>query len=576
MLYGAFTDSAIVDERPHVPAGYSYIRYFDYRLNPEHPPLLKMIAAIPLLFIRPNFPLASTHWTNDINGQWDIGTEFLYQSGNNADQIIVWTRLMPILLTLFVIIFLYMWSKELLGTWWALLPTTLFAFSPTVLAHGHYVTTDLAATCGVVIALYFFIHFLQHPSARNIVYAGIAFGIAQLLKFSLIILIPIFLLLAIIYTLFIAHNYLSYALKTGALFFVGFIFIYPVYFITTFHYPIEKQYSDTKTTLESFGGGPHKSGSTCDPRISMPLSQRLHCPAEITIHFTQNPVLRPYSQYLLGFLMVVQRGSGYNTIYFLGNVTKTGSWPYFPIVFLLKEQLISLLLITTALGAVLLRTITSNIRRNHIKIREYFLTHFTEFSMIIFIIIYWTISMKSPLNIGVRHILPTLPFIYILTTHSVKKLVRGSAIYIIIALVLLYVLNTFLATPYFLSFFNTIGKGNDGYRYVTDSNFDWGQDLKRLKEFKEKNNINRIAVDYFGGGDIYYYLGKGAEQWQSSKGNPKDYGIEWLAVSANTLQLSRGKLMYDEKRSANDEYLWLKDAYNPFTKAGTSIFIYKL
>ncbi|MBI1838699.1 MAG: hypothetical protein HYR95_00105, partial [Candidatus Colwellbacteria bacterium] len=134
-------ESAIMDELAHIPAGYSYVKYLDYRLNPEHPPLIKMLAGLPLLYLNPTFPLESSAWKTDVNGQWEAGTKFLYESGNNADTIIRWARLGPMLVTLVLIFFIYLWSKELMGSWWALLPAGLFALSPTVLAHGHYVTT---------------------------------------------------------------------------------------------------------------------------------------------------------------------------------------------------------------------------------------------------------------------------------------------------------------------------------------------------------------------------------------------------------------------------------------------------
>ncbi len=143
MIKVSLQESATMDELAHIPAGYSYVKFLDYRLNPEHPPLVKALAAFPLLFQNLNFPLQSSAWKNDVNGQWQIGAEFLYQSGNNADQIIKWSRVGPIILTLILIIFIYIWASELVGGWWALLPTFLFALSPNVLAHGHYVTTDI-------------------------------------------------------------------------------------------------------------------------------------------------------------------------------------------------------------------------------------------------------------------------------------------------------------------------------------------------------------------------------------------------------------------------------------------------
>ena len=100
-----------MDELAHIPAGFSYVKLFDYRLNPEHPPLVKMLAGLPLAFMDLNFPTESTSWQDDVNGQWLTGTEFLYESGNNADQIITWARVGPMLLTLLLIFFTYFWNS---------------------------------------------------------------------------------------------------------------------------------------------------------------------------------------------------------------------------------------------------------------------------------------------------------------------------------------------------------------------------------------------------------------------------------------------------------------------------------
>ena len=86
-------------------------------------------------------------------------------------------------------------------------------------------------------------------------------------------------------------------------------------------------------------------------------------------------------------------------------------------------------------------------------------------------------------------------------------------------------------------------------------------------------------MDYFGGGEPKYYLGDKAEYWWSAKGNPRDFGIEWLAVSVNTLQGAFSAADPDLERKSEDEYRWLKDLrdpYKPDYRAGTSIFIYKL
>src|SRR3989344_706781 len=250
-----------MDELAHIPAGYSYVQYFDYRLNPEHPPLLKVLSALPLLFQKPfdttqgelNFPLKSRAWQKDINGQWEVGNLFLYESGNDADKIIQWARLAPLFITLLLIIFIYIWAKELMGRWWALLPSFLFALSPTVLAHGHYVTTDVAAAFGTFIAIYYLVRYLLWPSRRDLIYAGLAFGVAQLMKFSTVLLIPLFIFIVVVYYFWKTRNEIrglsfvasiNHLLKSlwraisslALIFVIGYLLVYVVYFIFTVNY----------------------------------------------------------------------------------------------------------------------------------------------------------------------------------------------------------------------------------------------------------------------------------------------------------------------------------------------------
>lgn len=236
---------------------------------------------------------------------------------------------------------------------------------------------------------------------------------------------------------------------------------------------------------------------------------------------------------------------------------------------------------------------------------SYLGTNFPEFSMISFVTLYWAYSIKSPLNIGVRHIMPTLPFIYILSTAALKKWVsfrfvlegnflktllkavidafkKSAKLAIILVLIVWYLLESLIVSPHFLSYFNQLAGGTEnGYRQVTDSNYDWGQDMKYLKIFAEKNNIDKIAVDYFGGGSAGYYLGDKAEGWWSSRGNPAAENINWIAISINNLQGAIGRAAPGFERKSADEYRWLQNLkkdriYQPDARAGTSIFIYKL
>ena len=122
---------------------------------------------------------------------------------------------------------------------------------------------------------------------------------------------------------------------------------------------------------------------------------------------------------------------------------------------------------------------------------------------------------------------------------------------------------------------------------MTDSNYDWGQDLLRLKEFVAAHpEIDKIGVDYFGGGEPSYYLGTKEVNWWSARGNPTNEGIHWLAISVNTLQGAIQRPVPGFVRKPEDEYSWLsklrpaKDGMGelppPDYRVGTSIFVYKL
>ncbi len=602
MLKVSAGDSAIVDEIAHMPAGYGYVHNFDYRLNPEHPPLLKALAMLPVLSLNPVFPTDIKAWTTDVNGQWDMGRAFLYQSGNNPAELIRVARYFPIFLTLLATLLVYLLAARLFGHVWALWPTLLFALSPTILAHGHYVTTDIAATFGVLLGTMAFWGYIYSPSKKTIILAGLAFGVAELCKFSTVLLIPYFAALAIIWALVLAWgNELPGAKKvsvfsrlafkklggTIAIIAIGYIFIvYPVYFLFTRNYSLEHQSSDTVYLMSSYGGGPTAPGTMCK------LSR---CPADLTIWASKHEITRPFAEYSLGVLMTIQRAAGGNSSYFLGDLMKTGSRLYFPLVFSIKETLPAILAILVALSVAFLgifKAFRDPKERWSRKLLKFLENRFMEFSLLLFVLFYWGWSMKTPLNIGVRHLLPTIPLIYILLTGAWKRWVGdGKKVWkkiFIFILIIWSIAETFSSYPYFLSYFNEVAGGNmNGYRYVTDSNYDWGQDMLRLKDFVDAHpEIQKIAVDYFGGGSPDYSLGNRAVGWGSDKGNPADFGIHWLAVSVNTLEGAFSKLIPDQTREPKDEYSWLaavraKDKGlggipTPDYRAGTSIFIYKL
>ena len=574
-VFSMKNDSATMDELAHIPAGYSYLSQKDFRLNPEHPPLAKDLAAIPLLGLNLNFPKDHPSWQNEVNSQWWFGNEFLYHSGNDADQIIFLARLPMILLLIFLGWFLFYWARQLGGNKIALMVLTLFSFSPTFLAHGRLVTTDVAAALGITLATYFWLKFLKNPVPKNIVFAGITLGVALLLKFSTILLIPFFGIITIIYAILKTNSIKQILKYIGLSLLVGIISIvfvvFPIYQFHTLNYPPEKQLSDTKTILES---------------NNLPILK------DFCVWAADKPVVRSLGHYLLGILMATQRTVGGNTVYFMGMVSASGWWYYFPVVYFLKVpcsfHILTLLVLLGIIYKVLRRPDLAQIGRGRVspdfifpKLKNWLSIHFTEFSMLIFLAIYWITSMTGNLNIGVRHILPTFPFMYILVClgimywiNSIKKLpLKKMATCFVSVFLGFYIISSITTFPHYLSYFNEFAGGtNQGYKYVVDSNYDWGQDLKRLKRWTEKNNIEKIYVDYFGGGDVGYYLKEKFMPWQGIKPANEFPAGNYLAVSVGLLQAGRGNPAqgFDQP---TDYYRWL-DNYEQVARVGTSIFVY--
>jgi len=566
-IFSMKDDSATMDEVAHLPAGYSYLTQKDMRLNPEHPPLLKDLAAIPLLFIKGiNFPSEIKDWKEDVNGQWGFGFHFLYGAGNPADKMIFWGRIPMILILILLGFYIFKWARELFGNRAALLALFLFSFSPTFLAHGRLVTTDVGAAAGIFIATYYFIKALKDSSKKNIVFAGISFGLAQLCKFSVILLIPFFVFLAFVWWL-IKSKKLFQTLKVLILVFViGYILVWPVYQYHVWNYPPERQVRDTEFLLSSFKY----------PQIP-----------KIVSWMVDKPILRAYTQYALGLVMVVQRATGGNTTYFLGKVSATGWKNYFPIVYLIKEPLTFHILTLVALlyaawlirlrqgfGGQVKKPFWQNTWQ---RFSGWFKFHFPEFAMLVFIGLYWLTSLTSDLNIGVRHLLPLFPFTMILVAGIISQFLtppylKTKCLFLGI-LILWQIFSVFKIYPHFLAYFNEIVGGPDkGYIYTVDSNLDWGQDLKRLKNWVDENKIEKIYVEYFGGGDAKYYLKEKFASWRGNLSEEVFPKGNYLAVSATLLQGGRG-LPVSGFNQPWGHYLWL-NKYRPVIKIGHSIFVY--
>ncbi len=563
----SWNDSLVVDEVPHIGAAYSYLEKGDMRLNPEHPPLAKDLAGIPLLFLNLKQDAFDTKfWQTDVNGQWEFGRRLIFNSGNDADQIKHFARLPILLFFVLSAILIFKWGRRLYGNLGAIIALILFSFSSTVIAHSRFVTTDMAALFGVLLATYFFINYLKDQTVKNLVIAGLVFGVALLCKFSTVLLIPFFLLLALVYP---ARARLKTILFTLLIFVIGTIVVlWPVYYLNVRNLPPEKQQQETEYILTS-------------------VYQKISPSLALVVKASGQPVLRPLAHYGLGLLRVLHQNAEPHNVFFLGDVLFFGSPFYFPIVYFLKEPLAwwgLVLIALLMLGWQLKKPSKESFSRG----LQFLKNHFEEFAMLLWLVIYWVTSINSSLNIGVRHLLPTYPFAILLVSGQIAKIVKKARenfnfkskalIFTVFFLLSWYVVENIKVYPLYLTYFNQVAGGpSGGYRYVTDSNLDWGQDLIRFSNWVKKNNIPKIEFDYFGWADQSYYLGSRFE-WMSRgkyldaedfKARNKSNG--WLAISVTYLQETQGP----PERPQYPNYLWLK-SYQPVAVIGHSIFVYRI
>jgi len=583
----AWNDSAIFDETAHIGAAYSYVTQREMRLNPEHPPLIKDLAGLPLLFMNLNFDTARPFWTGELprkwdEGQWAAGRHLLYEAGNDPDRIIFWSRLPIVILSLIFGLFIFKWARELAGLSAGLIALVLYAFDPNILGHNHFVTTDLGIAAFMTFAFYYFLKFIKKPSWKNVGLAGLFIGLLQLAKFSSILAFPVFGLIAVAYPLVKAHreraldNFLfkmkslgEYLGKGLIVFAISIAVVWFVYALNTFNTSKE-----TMSQAIDFNFPPSDTQN-----IKTVYTNK-------TLHFLNGSYLtRPLSEYGIGIGYVFRRVAGGNGAYFMGEVSSTAFRGYFPMVFLMKEPLISLLLMFFALFYGISKAIKAFIgsfgnffKENLKNIARYLRASTVEASLFLFIVLYSYISITGNLNIGFRHLFPILPFIYILTAKNISELMKrlkskhsgfifSGAVLVLLAYL---IMETAAAYPSYTSYFNQAAGGPKyGYHYATDSNADWGQDLKRLKYFlADHPEIGKIHVDYFGGGDIKYYIGDRYVMWWDSK-RPVEAG--WYAVSTNFLMGS----IYDKTKSDNSSYRWLQNK-KPAYQVGTSILIYNI
>jgi len=464
-LFAAISHKSITnDEAVHIPAGYYHLVAGNYQLNPEHPPLVKMWAALPLLFIQPDEPPVSPNEHEDF-AQRSAGVEghFWYDNQSKFFSLGFWPRIMMIPLTIGLGIVIFVFTRGLSNSLAALLALFLFCIEPTVLAHGRVVHTDLPAALAYLLFVFTLFRYHQLPTRRNVTVLGVVTALALLTKYSLIILVPLLLL----YACWRAWSYRKRAeeLKT-LLAHSAVVTLIAIFIINCAYFFRHDQLSSPDLEWLSSSWGSH-SGA-------------------VVKFVGAGHVLPAY--YLFGVYKVFIHNHFGHPAFLLGQYGNEG-WPsYFPIAFALKTTLPFLILSVAAL----VWTSFQIVARRRLKLLW----------LLVPFMIYLAISMSSSINIGIRHFLPAFPFLFILVGLVLERLLRVSprsiglvVISVLLGWMLIEMVRTF---PDYTPYMNQLAIGPH-WKYLSDSNVEWGDDVNSLADYLKNRGETQVRAELSGG-----------------------------------------------------------------------------
>ncbi len=186
-------ENPTVDEVVHMPAGITYWQKGTFRLYHHNPPLFKLVAALPVVMAHPETePLYERDWWRSRDpsaitfAQW-----FAAFNHSRYFELFQLARLTMPLFSIVGGLVVFAWSRRLYGVWAGLLSLALWVFCPNILAHARLITSDVCSTAMGAAATYIFWCYLHKPNWRWALAAGVALGLAQLSKFSMLLLYAI-------------------------------------------------------------------------------------------------------------------------------------------------------------------------------------------------------------------------------------------------------------------------------------------------------------------------------------------------------------------------------------------------
>ena len=456
--------SPTFDEGNHSFAAYMMLHTGDYGLNPEHPPLVKYLAALPTL--------GRDLWIPENKNRsfkteaYVDGGEWLARNDGDRNQLIFHMRLAAGLLVPLLALVVFLMARECFGDWAALTALALVVFDPNILGNAALVTTDIGISLFFVAATWCFYRYVKQPTLTRLLVAAIVAGLLLATKHSAILFAPMMLLL-IGYEVAAAPRGTRRrtALRLGGAFcaivVIGVLVLWSFY---GFRYAARPAPLKMSTTLADWVAPVGAFDSAVVNAIG-----RMH--------------LLPES-YLIGMVDVRRMADHYPTFIF-GRNWPHGVWWYFPSVFAIKTTLGLLALTLVAVLAIAMRKLKLS--------RE-----------VVFVLVpalvYFITAIVFGMNIGSRHLLPFYAYLFILAGAGAAAVARSSRRWFIACAVLVaaHVVSSMTVYPNFMAYANEAFGGPAKLpMLLSDANIEWGQQLFQVKQWQDRHPNEECWFAYF-------------------------------------------------------------------------------
>ena len=568
--------SVTIDEIMYIASGYYHLKTGDFQMNMTNPPLMKIFSALPLLSLKLELPVVEKDLKEmNLIEQWKYSRSFLYDNCVDADIILFLARLPIVMVSMLLGFFVFKWGRELFGYKAGLFALLLYAFSPNILAHSRLATQDIGLTVFMFISTYYWWKYMRDPELKFLLFCSLFFGFSILTKTTAFFLVPIYFLYALI-IIVKKNEYVKYEkhivskhIKPENRFLRSFLFLIFSFLIIglfgililNIGYRFQGIFTPMSTSLD------HSNFYQKLPVDNILIRKVADIILEVPL-----PVPSPFIEVLRSQFGITSVSGG---VYFAGKIYTSGLWYLMIVTFLIKTPISLLALLALSFFSLLKKRQSLN----------------AEWLIIFFIIILVAVfSYLANINVGLRYILPIYPMIFVLVSRLLCIRFKRQVLFVVLISILSiwYVISSLSIHPHYLAYFNEfIGGPKNGYKYLADSNIDWGQDLKGLKRYMEEKNIQKIKLAYFGSADASYY-GINYEYLPSVGLAPKKPGQYWwyereakdkkrlepqtgiIAMSVNIL-ISPGWL----RPLFYDSYSWIRK-YEPVDNVGYSILIYDI